>query len=89
MNYSCFNNMNNHLCETLHQALRDGHLECITTLLDQGADVNESFSEINDGLTLLHLATRFGHSNCVRILLDYGANVNVKYTGTNEKVFYK
>jgi ankyrin repeat protein len=33
--------MYNHLCQTLYQASRAGHLECIKLLLNQGANVNE------------------------------------------------
>jgi ankyrin repeat protein len=77
--------MGNHLCGTLHGASPIGHLECIITLLDRGADVNE---KDNCGLTPLHWASSRGYSRCVRTLLDHfllrnGADGN--RTNVNEK----
>jgi ankyrin repeat protein len=64
-----------HLCETLHDASRDGHNECIKTLLAHGAPINE---KDNCGYTPLHYASRNGHNECIKTLLVHGALINEK-----------
>jgi ankyrin repeat protein len=69
--------MDNHLCENLHQASRNGHTECITTLLsNHGANINEK--DHHHGLSPLYMALAYGMVDAVQLLLDYGADVNVK-----------
>jgi len=63
------------LNEQFIEAVRTGGLEQIKTLLDQGADANESYQE---GSTALMWATIPGQVEVVRLLLDRGADVNAK-----------
>ena len=53
------------------------HLNEITELLQQGADVNY-FKQFN-GITNLHQAVTNLNPKLVQLLLDYGANQNLKY----------
>lgn len=64
----------NHLCDTLHDASKQGHNKCIRTLLRNGADVNE----VAGGWTPLIYACNGGHNEAIMILLKYGANANYK-----------
>jgi ankyrin repeat protein len=44
--------MADHLCETLHDASRDGHGECIKRLFRGGADINHQNKKENEHRTL-------------------------------------
>lgn len=58
----------------LHLAVRDGNIDLIQMLLEQGADVNTR----NDlWLTPLHFAANKNEIEIVKMLLDHGAKVNV------------
>ncbi len=60
-------------CATpLRQTVEKGDINGVKALLDQGADVNESFY----GETALMLASCYGHIEIVKMLLDRGADVN-------------
>ena len=60
-------------CATpLRQTVEKGDINGVKALLDQGADVNESFY----GETALMLASYYGHIEIVKMLLDRGADVN-------------
>jgi len=57
-------------CATpLRQTVEKGDINGVKALLDQGADVNESFY----GETALMLASGYGHIEIVKMLLDRGA----------------
>jgi len=58
----------------LYQAAGKGDINTVKTLLDQGADVNETF----DSITPLMRASEEGHIEVVKVLLDRGANINAK-----------
>lgn len=45
-------------------AAEEGHVECVTALLDAKADVDKAE---NNGNTPLHEASFFGHVECVRV----------------------
>lgn len=60
-------------CRALFPAAAGGHTECVTLLLEAGADVNVK-SELCH--TCLMLAAEGGHAECVHLLLDAGADVN-------------
>ncbi len=59
------------------EAVRKGDLAAVTSLLDQGADVNAKFRY---GTTALFKAAERGHIEIVRLLLARGADVAVKDT---------
>jgi ankyrin repeat protein len=59
------------------EAVRKGDLAAVTTLLDQGADVNAKFRY---GTTALFKAAERGHVEIVKLLLARGADVTVKDT---------
>ena len=59
------------------EAVRQGDLALVTSLLDQGADVNAKFRY---GATALFKAAERGHTEIVKLLLARGADVTVKDT---------
>ena len=58
---------------TLHNAAKNGNLNRVKALLNQGVPVN---SRTVDGLTPLHYAAIKGHLNIVQELLRRGAHLN-------------
>jgi ankyrin repeat protein len=62
------------------EAVRQGDLATVTSLLDQGADVNAKFRY---GATALFKAAERGHTEIVKLLLARGADVTVKDTFYN------
>ena len=65
------------LNDQLYEAVRKGDLALVTSLLDQGADVNAKFRY---GATALFKAAERGHTEIVKLLLARGADVTVKDT---------
>jgi hypothetical protein len=63
------------LNDQLYEAVRKGDLAAVTSLLDQGADVNAKFRY---GATALFKAAERGHVEIVKLLLARGADVTVK-----------
>jgi ankyrin repeat protein len=61
-------------------AVRAGSLDAVRTLLDGGADVNDSLS---DGESALVVATANAHWEVASVLLDRGANPNAAGAGWN------
>ncbi len=59
------------------EAVRQGNLTLVTSLLDQGAEVNAKFRY---GATALFKAAERGHTEIVKLLLARGADVTVKDT---------
>ncbi len=68
------------LNDQLWEAARNGDAAAVTSLLDQGADVNAKFRY---GTTALFKASERGHTNVVKVLLARGADVTVKDTFYN------
>lgn len=60
--------------KSLHQAVADGNIEQVKSLIAKGADVN---AKDERGQTPLHFAARRGHEEIVRLLIAEGADVNV------------
>ena len=60
---------------TLHQAIRDGHLEIVQRLVTNGADIN---AKDNRGNAPLHIATRNRHLEIVQCLVMNGADINAE-----------
>lgn len=65
------------LNEQLWEAARKGDVAAVTSLLDQGADVNAKFRY---GTTALFKASERGHAGVVKVLLARGADATVKDT---------
>lgn len=65
------------LNDQFYEAVRKGDLAAVTSLLDQGADVNAKFRY---GATALFKAAERGHTEIVKLLLARGADVAVKDT---------
>lgn len=65
------------LNEQLWEAARKGDVAAVTSLLDQGADVNAKFRY---GTTALFKAAERGHAEVVKVLLARGADATVKDT---------
>jgi hypothetical protein len=62
----------------LHLAAGKGHLDCITLLVERGAEVNV---KDNDGQSPLLNALKGGHDKAVKILRNYGARPDIKDAG--------
>jgi hypothetical protein len=60
---------------SLTNAVTSGDESTVSTLLDNGADVNET---TNGGQTALILAIIFGHTNLVRMLMNAGADPQLR-----------
>ena len=55
-------------------AIRNGDLEMVKRLLEQGADINKATNSAGD--TPLYVASEMGHVDVVTILLERGADIN-------------
>lgn len=58
---------------SVFNAVREGDLKKVKTLIESGCDVN---IQDEDGMTLLILAASLGHSKIVKFLINSGADVN-------------
>ena len=59
-------------------AAQHGHDDCLTELINSGADVNKARG--SDGVTPLYVAAKNGHNKCLNTLLDKGANIDAVLT---------
>ena len=64
----------------LHFAARHGHLECMATLLELGAD---STAEDFYGWQAIHEAALNGHAECLALLLEHGSKVDATAYNNN------
>lgn len=64
----------------LHFVARHGHVECMATLLELGADVT---AEDFYGWQAIHEATLNGHAECLALLLEHGAKVDAAAYNNN------
>ncbi|MDD9139519.1 MAG: ankyrin repeat domain-containing protein [Candidatus Cardinium sp.] len=55
----------------LHLATYHEHANCITTLIKEGADVNQKG---NQWWTPLHLAAKYGYADCISVLINKGGH---------------
>jgi len=82
---STMHNMGHHVLgqTALHKAVRYGHHQCLTILLEAGADPN-----VCDGRkqTPLHCAALGNHYECLNLLLLHGASVLAR-DGNGKRVF--
>jgi len=61
----------------LFDVVEAGEYECVVSVLDRGAKINEP-DNYRGKITVLHKACEMGHVEIVRLLLACGADVNVK-----------
>jgi len=59
----------------LHYASNNCHLDCMSSLLDKGADIN---AQTNCGFTALHFVSWSSNSNLVPYLCERGADMNLQ-----------
>ncbi|CAH1273139.1 ankyrin repeat and SOCS box protein 13-like [Branchiostoma lanceolatum] len=71
----------NSACTPLFMAAKDGHHECVSLLLRQGA-LADGLRDVSSSWTPLWIASSGGHTECVRLLIDAGANLECKYPET-------
>ena len=68
----------------LHWAADNGHVSCVTSLLEAGAEPDDETKDdytdmddvINKGVTSLMLASLKGHVEVMKTLVEYGSNCN-------------
>mmetsp|Transcript_19644 Transcript_19644/g.75379 ORF Transcript_19644/g.75379 Transcript_19644/m.75379 type:complete len:228 (-) Transcript_19644:40-723(-) len=65
----------------IHCAALNGAVECLTLLIDNGAQVDIMN---NSAMTPLHYAALMDRSECVKLLLETGCEVNVRCTHTGK-----
>src|SRR5678815_5173990 len=70
-------NAQQQLNDEMWEAVRQGNVALVTSLLDKGADVNAKFRY---GTTALFKAAERGHTEVVKLLIARGADVTVKDT---------
>ena len=58
----------------LHEAALNGHANCLSLIIDAGADIEICENQFG---TALHVACLKGYANCLSILLNSGANPDV------------
>jgi ankyrin repeat protein len=63
------------IVKSLLDAVYEGDLQRVKSVLDQGADVN---AKDIDGWTALMYASLNGYADIVKYLIDHGADINVK-----------
>mmetsp|Transcript_26984 Transcript_26984/g.23872 ORF Transcript_26984/g.23872 Transcript_26984/m.23872 type:complete len:111 (+) Transcript_26984:565-897(+) len=63
----------------------NGHLKCISVLLDSGAEIE---SKTSIGRTPLHLACMRGHYDVAKLLIDAGADINATDKDFSTPVHY-
>ena len=62
-------------------AAKEGNLDILLQLLDQGADVNK---QVNNTTALIAAAEK-GHQGVVSLLLDQGADINKQASDSDRK----
>lgn len=62
-------------CETFMAAIQKDHLDCVTRMINDGQDPNETRAQ--NKVRLLHLAAYFDKSEVIRALVHGGAVVNI------------
>eukprot|EP00742_Colponemidia_sp_Colp-10_P011871 GILJ01013252.1.p1 GENE.GILJ01013252.1~~GILJ01013252.1.p1 ORF type:complete len:574 (-),score=64.89 GILJ01013252.1:195-1916(-) len=65
----------------VHLLAMKGHVELLTLLLDNGADIHETSTGPDYGYTALHFACRASHVPMIRLLLERGADIHGRANG--------
>ncbi|KAI5786974.1 hypothetical protein DFH27DRAFT_574581 [Peziza echinospora] len=66
----------------LHEAIGNGHISCVSTLLSYGVDVETTAVYDTTKMTALHYAAKCGHEEIVSLLLDRNANQHTRLINT-------
>jgi ankyrin repeat protein len=76
-------------CLDLHNASRNGHINCLQTLIDQRQGFNHNVNETDlYGHTPLYHASTRGHIKCVDVLLGSGADIDTVFEGSLHRTIY-
>lgn len=65
----------------LHEAIIKGNAQLVQEYIDEGADINQFYVEVQgkEATTMLGLAIRYGKIDIVRMFIDAGVNVNERF----------
>ncbi|MBI2792901.1 MAG: ankyrin repeat domain-containing protein [Gammaproteobacteria bacterium] len=69
----------------LHIAARDGDVDTIIKLLDEGFDINDKDTR---NILPIHVAALFGQQAVISVLISYGADVNAKGYESNTALHF-
>lgn len=67
---------NKRATKKLNQAIKNGNVEAVKSIILAGANVND---KTKNGWTPLHLAVKRGHAKIIKILIDAGANFKYEF----------
>lgn len=67
---------NKRATKKLNQAIKNGNLEVVKSIILARANVND---KTKNGWTPLHLAVKRGHAKIIKILIDAGANFKYEF----------
>ena len=70
--FKAYNNLDN---IDIHQATREGLIEIVEEMVEQGYNVN---AQDDDGRTPLHIAAALNHNIDMRVLIGLGADINAQ-----------
>lgn len=62
-------------CATLHKACKRGHVDCIRSFVEHGANIEEQDDDYHCNMTPLLTASFYGQLDAMSLLIQYGANM--------------
>lgn len=89
-NRAAIDSTNENNSTSLFIAARDGHYECVKTLVSKGADMEIPYRDgFGCGFTALFMACENGHGEIVDYLLSHGANLEKVSEDSSRPVVHK